>query len=83
MLAIRLLPSYGVAGSPVLPTTTIGPAPAPVIAERGADALTMDDLARAAGVEMPITEQMYAILYQGRDVREAVRTLMGRDLKRE
>ena len=32
--AITLLPSYGVAGSPVLPTTMIGPAPLPVIANR-------------------------------------------------
>jgi glycerol-3-phosphate dehydrogenase (NAD(P)+) len=35
------------------------------------------------GVEMPITDQVYAVLYEGRDVREAVRTLMGRGLKRE
>jgi glycerol-3-phosphate dehydrogenase (NAD(P)+) len=35
------------------------------------------------GVEMPITEQVYAMLHEGRDAREAVRTLMGRGLKRE
>jgi glycerol-3-phosphate dehydrogenase (NAD(P)+) len=35
------------------------------------------------GVEMPIAEQVHALLYEGRDVREAVRTLMGRGLKRE
>jgi glycerol-3-phosphate dehydrogenase (NAD(P)+) len=35
------------------------------------------------GVEMPITEQVHAMLHEGRDAREAVRTLMGRGLKRE
>ena len=35
------------------------------------------------GVEMPIAEQVHAMLYEGRDAREAVRTLMGRGLKRE
>ena len=33
--AIASVPSSGVAGSPVVPMTTIGPAPAPVIATRG------------------------------------------------
>jgi glycerol-3-phosphate dehydrogenase len=32
---------------------------------------------------MPITEQVHAMLHEGRDAREAVRTLMGRGLKRE
>jgi glycerol-3-phosphate dehydrogenase (NAD(P)+) len=35
------------------------------------------------GVEMPIAEQVHAMLHEGRDAREAVRTLMGRGLKRE
>lgn len=35
-------------------------------------------LARKAGVEMPITEQMYAILHQGRPPRDAIRELMTR-----
>ena len=29
-------------------------------------------LARARGVEMPITEQMYAILHEGKDPRAAI-----------
>jgi glycerol-3-phosphate dehydrogenase (NAD(P)+) len=40
-------------------------------------------VAARAGVEMPIAEQVYAVLYEGRGVREAVRALMGRELKEE
>ncbi|HUI84123.1 MAG TPA: NAD(P)H-dependent glycerol-3-phosphate dehydrogenase [Candidatus Binatia bacterium] len=35
-------------------------------------------LAHRAGVEMPITEQMHAILQQGKPVQDAIRDLMGR-----
>ncbi len=35
-------------------------------------------LAHKAGVEMPITEQMHAILQQGKNVQDAIRDLMGR-----
>jgi glycerol-3-phosphate dehydrogenase (NAD(P)+) len=41
------------------------------------------DLARREGVEMPITEQMYAILQLGKPPREAIRDLMERTLKAE
>ncbi|HVC00182.1 MAG TPA: NAD(P)H-dependent glycerol-3-phosphate dehydrogenase [Candidatus Dormibacteraeota bacterium] len=41
------------------------------------------ELARRAGVEMPITEQMYAVLNGGRAPREAIRELMQRRLKEE
>ncbi|MFZ1158642.1 MAG: NAD(P)H-dependent glycerol-3-phosphate dehydrogenase [Candidatus Sulfotelmatobacter sp.] len=40
-------------------------------------------LARARGVEMPITEQMHAILSQGKDPREAIHELMTRSGKSE
>jgi len=40
-------------------------------------------LARNAGVEMPITEQMHTMLYEGRSPREAVHELMERSLKHE
>jgi glycerol-3-phosphate dehydrogenase (NAD(P)+) len=40
-------------------------------------------LAHAHGVEMPITEQMHAILHQGRSPREAIRELMTRSGKSE
>jgi glycerol-3-phosphate dehydrogenase (NAD(P)+) len=39
--------------------------------------------AAAAGVEMPIAEQVYRVLNEGREVREAVRALMGRELRGE
>jgi glycerol-3-phosphate dehydrogenase (NAD(P)+) len=40
-------------------------------------------LARTHGVEMPITEQMYAILHQGKAPREAIQELMTRSSKSE
>ncbi|HXQ64355.1 MAG TPA: NAD(P)H-dependent glycerol-3-phosphate dehydrogenase [Steroidobacteraceae bacterium] len=40
-------------------------------------------VATRAKVEMPIAEQVYAVLHEGRDVRAAVRALMGRDLRQE
>jgi glycerol-3-phosphate dehydrogenase (NAD(P)+) len=41
------------------------------------------ELARRAKVEMPITEQMHAVLYDGRAPREAIRELMQRRLRDE
>ena len=41
------------------------------------------ELARRAGIEMPITEQMHAVLYEGRSPRDAMRELMDRRLKSE
>lgn len=40
-------------------------------------------LARARGVEMPITEQMHAILHEGKSPREAIQELMSRTGKSE
>ncbi|MFN8009444.1 MAG: NAD(P)H-dependent glycerol-3-phosphate dehydrogenase, partial [Terriglobia bacterium] len=40
-------------------------------------------LARQHHVEMPITEQMDAVLNQGKDARQAIRELMERPLKEE
>jgi glycerol-3-phosphate dehydrogenase (NAD(P)+) len=40
-------------------------------------------LARRHGVEMPITEQVYAIVHEGRRPSEALRSLMLRDPKPE
>ena len=40
-------------------------------------------LAGEAGVEMPITEQVDAILHQGQSPRQAIREIMERPLKRE
>jgi len=35
------------------------------------------------GVEMPITEQVYQILYEGKRPKDAVKELMSRKLKME
>src|SRR5574337_621284 len=48
----------------------------------GTTAATVE-LARRTGVEMPITEQMHAVLDQGRSPRDAIRELMERRLKHE
>jgi glycerol-3-phosphate dehydrogenase (NAD(P)+) len=41
------------------------------------------ELARRCSIEMPITEQMYRVLYHGLEPREALRQLMERSLKGE
>ncbi|UTV27913.1 NAD(P)H-dependent glycerol-3-phosphate dehydrogenase [Photobacterium atrarenae] len=40
-------------------------------------------LARRYGVEMPITEQIYQVLYQGKDARDAAKALLAREKKDE
>jgi glycerol-3-phosphate dehydrogenase (NAD(P)+) len=40
-------------------------------------------LAQRLGVEMPIIEQVYQVLYKDKPAREAVLELMTRDLKAE
>lgn len=41
------------------------------------------ELSKAINVEMPITEQIYLVLYEGKDIESAIRDLMTRDLKSE
>ena len=41
------------------------------------------NLAQRVGVEMPITEQIYQVLYQGKDVKDAAMSLLGREKKSE
>jgi glycerol-3-phosphate dehydrogenase (NAD(P)+) len=41
------------------------------------------EVARRVGVEMPISEQIYGVLYEGTPPRDAVRALMGRTIKSE
>jgi glycerol-3-phosphate dehydrogenase (NAD(P)+) len=48
----------------------------------GTTAATLE-LARRAGIEMPITEQVQAVLTAGRVTRDAIRELMERRLKQE
>ena len=45
--------------------------------------LAIRDLARAHGVEMPITEQVELVCHEGVDPRVAVKLLMGREMKPE
>ncbi len=41
------------------------------------------ELGKAMGIEMPITEAAYKVLYEGADVREAVQALLSRQRKAE
>jgi glycerol-3-phosphate dehydrogenase (NAD(P)+) len=54
-----------------------------MVAEGVGSAAAALDLARRAGVEMPITEQVHAVLTAGRATRDALRELMDRRLKQE
>ncbi|MCG7546440.1 NAD(P)H-dependent glycerol-3-phosphate dehydrogenase [Pseudoalteromonas sp. Of7M-16] len=40
-------------------------------------------LAKRSGIEMPITEQIYQVLYEKKDVKEAAMALLGREQKSE
>lgn len=46
-------------------------------------ALSAHQLAEKAGVEMPICQSAYRVLYEGQDVREVIDALMNRNKKRE
>ena len=54
-----------------------------MIAEGVQTTLSTYQLAEKLGVDVPIIEQMYLILYQDKDPRQAVTDLMLRDLKSE
>jgi glycerol-3-phosphate dehydrogenase (NAD(P)+) len=54
-----------------------------MVAEGVKTAQSAYELSRQTQVEMPIVDQVYEILYHGKDPREAVRDLMTRELKRE
>jgi glycerol-3-phosphate dehydrogenase (NAD(P)+) len=54
-----------------------------MVAEGVSTARAARDLGRSKGVEMPITEQVCAMLFDGRSPLEAMDALMRRDLKRE
>ncbi|MBQ4813650.1 NAD(P)H-dependent glycerol-3-phosphate dehydrogenase [Pseudoalteromonas luteoviolacea] len=40
-------------------------------------------LAKRSGIEMPITDQIYQVLYENKDVKEAAMALLGREQKAE
>lgn len=54
-----------------------------MVAEGIRNSLAAARLAAQKGVEMPITQQMVAVLYEGKDARRAVEELMTRELKSE
>jgi glycerol-3-phosphate dehydrogenase (NAD(P)+) len=54
-----------------------------MVAEGVKTTLSAFQLAQRLGVDMPITTQMYEILYAGKEPRQAVTDLMMRDLKPE
>lgn len=54
-----------------------------MVAEGIRNSLSIQKLARERGVEMPITEQMVQVLYEGKSPRQAVEDLMSRELKEE
>jgi len=55
----------------------------PMVAEGVRTTYAAIEMAQKVGVEMPITEQMHAMLAHGQSPREAIRLLMERSLKRE
>jgi glycerol-3-phosphate dehydrogenase (NAD(P)+) len=56
---------------------------AKTVAEGVKTAKAARELARKNGIEMPIVEETYKILYEGKDPRRAAKDLMGRELKGE
>jgi glycerol-3-phosphate dehydrogenase (NAD(P)+) len=54
-----------------------------MVAEGVGTAAATLELARRAGIEMPITEQVHTVLTAGRVTRDAIRELMERRLKQE
>ncbi|MFH1893342.1 MAG: NAD(P)H-dependent glycerol-3-phosphate dehydrogenase [Candidatus Zixiibacteriota bacterium] len=54
-----------------------------MVAEGVKTTQSVHSLAKRLGIEMPITEQIYLILFEGKDPLVAVRELMSRDLKSE
>lgn len=54
-----------------------------MVAEGVRNSIAVHRLAEKVGIEMPITAEMVAILYEGRDPRRALEALMQRDLKAE
>jgi glycerol-3-phosphate dehydrogenase (NAD(P)+) len=54
-----------------------------MVAEGVKTARSAWQLAQRHRVDVPITREMYAIIYEGKPPREAVRDLMGREAKPE
>lgn len=41
------------------------------------------ELSKEKNIEMPITEELYKVLFEGKSAHQSVKDLMGRDLKNE
>jgi glycerol-3-phosphate dehydrogenase (NAD(P)+) len=54
-----------------------------MVAEGVRNAKSVYHMARSLGVDMPITEQIYLLLYEGKSARQVVVDLMSRELKPE
>jgi glycerol-3-phosphate dehydrogenase (NAD(P)+) len=54
-----------------------------MVAEGVRTSVSAVELSRRTGVPMPISEQVHAILHEGKDARAAVSELFSRALKRE
>jgi glycerol-3-phosphate dehydrogenase (NAD(P)+) len=54
-----------------------------MVAEGVSTARAARDLGRRLGVELPITDQVCELLFEGKSPREAVQALMTRDLRSE
>jgi glycerol-3-phosphate dehydrogenase (NAD(P)+) len=54
-----------------------------MIAEGIKTSISAYNLAKKMGIEMPITTEVYNIIYRGKDPGEAVKDLMTRELKAE
>jgi glycerol-3-phosphate dehydrogenase (NAD(P)+) len=55
----------------------------PMVAEGVRTAKSARQLAERLGVDLPITREVYAMLYEGKSAKQAVRDLMARDAKPE
>lgn len=55
----------------------------PMVAEGFRNSLAVARIAERKGVEMPITEQMVKVLYEGKNPRKSVEDLMTRELRSE
>ena len=54
-----------------------------MIAEGVSTTVSVRDLARREGIEMPIVEEVFKVLYEGKSPRDSLRDLMLRTLKVE
>jgi len=54
-----------------------------MVAEGAVSCITVDELGRRQGLELPITHEVRAVLYEGKPVSTAQEALLGREAKDE